>query len=349
MRGEIDTNVLQLTEKLASSPESIAAVLESMGYHSSYVSSRNEFRFAREPGSNPTSCLLDGKTLSFYCFSSNLHGNLFSLVMEKEHRSFPSALNYICERGGFDKSEFSREIKLPFGGFYKKLMRDSFEADSQMKTYPEDILEYYDNGANIRFLRDGIDIQTQQLFKVGYDLETSRITVPEYTMDGKLCGIMGRLNSDDCPHEDRWLPIIPCARGHTLYGFHVNYRNIAEKRVLVIGESEKFVMQCRSFGSSISLATCGCHVSDIQARYIKSLMPEKIILAYDEGLEEGFIRDECKKLISDNCMISNKVGYIWDNENEIIPKDSKKNAADMGKAGYVKLIKEKVKWLDGAT
>lgn len=349
MRGEIDTNVLQLTEKLASSPEAVSAVLEAMGYHPSYISGRNEFRFARESGSNPTSCLLNGSTLSFYCFSSNQHGNLYSLVMDKEKLSFPSALNYVCEQSGFDKAEFSRAIKLPFGGFYKKLMRESLDAESQMKTYPEDILEYYDNGANIRFLKDGIDIQTQQLFKVGYDIETSRITVPEYTTDGKLCGIMGRLNIDDCPHEDRWLPIISCARGHTLYGFHVNYKSIAEKRTLVIGESEKFVMQCRSFGSNVTLATCGCHVSDIQARYIKSLMPEKIILAYDEGLEEDFVRDECSKLISNNCMISNRVGYTWDSNNEIIPKGSKKNAADMGKAGYMRLIKEKVKWLDGET
>ena len=63
-------------------------------------------------------------------------------------------------------------------------------------------------------------------------------------------------------------------------------------------------------GSGIGLATCGCDVSDVQAKHIKSLMTNKIILAYDEGLDEDQIRLQAEKLILNNAVFKNKVGYV---------------------------------------
>ena len=244
-----------------------------------YRNQKNELRFSREDGHNPTAMRLKLDTLKFDGFSINAHGNLYSLVMKTKHLSFPKALKYIAETLGLEKSQFSQKIRYPFGGFYKGLMREIREPEYSMTTYDDSILNDYIGKYNLMFFKDGINFQTQQFFNVGFDIETLRITVPEYTLDGRLCGIMGRLNDSRCPKDERWLPIIPCSRSLTLYGYHHNYETIQQKNIVVVGESEKFVQQLHSMGSYVGLATCGCDVSEIQAKHLKALMTSKIILA----------------------------------------------------------------------
>lgn len=310
-----------------------------------YRSKQNELRFSREDGHNPTAMRLKLDTLKFDGFSINEHGNLYSLVMKTKKLSFPKALRYVAETLGLEKSQFSQKIRYPFGGFYKGLMKEIQEPEYSMTTYDESILDEYANKFNLMFFKDGINFQTQKHFNVGFDLESLRITVPEYTLDGKLCGIMGRLNDSRCSKDERWLPIIPCSRSLTLYGYHHNYESIQQKNIVVVGESEKFVQQLHSMGSGIGLATCGCDVSDVQAKHIKSLMTNKIILAYDEGLDEDQIRLQAEKLILNNAVFKNKVGYVFDKDNEILPKGSKASPSDMGKEAFTELIQRHVIWL----
>lgn len=310
-----------------------------------YRSKQNELRFSREDGHNPTAMRLKLDTLKFDGFSINEHGNLYSLVMKTKKLSFPKALRYVAETLGLEKSQFSKKIRYPFGGFYKGLMKEIQEPEYSMATYDESILDEYTGKYNLMFFKDGISFQTQEHFNVGFDLESLRITVPEYTLDGKLCGIMGRLNDSKCSKDERWLPIIPCSRSLTLYGYHHNYEFIQQKNIVVVGESEKFVQQLHSMGSCIGLATCGCDVSDIQAKHLKALMTSKIILAYDEGLEEEQIRLQAQKLILNNAVFHNRVGYVFDRENLILPKGSKASPSDLGKDAFTELIKNHVTWL----
>lgn len=310
-----------------------------------YRNQKNELRFSREDGHNPTAMRLKLDTLKFDGFSINAHGNLYSLVMQTKNLSFPKALKYIAETLGLEKSQFSKKIRYPFGGFYKGLMKEIQEPEYSMTTYDESILDEYTGKYNLMFFKDGITFETQEHFNVGFDLESLRITVPEYTLDGKLCGIMGRLNDSKCSKDERWLPIIPCSRSLTLYGYHHNYEFIQQKNIVVVGESEKFVQQLHSMGSCIGLATCGCDVSDIQAKHLKALMTSKIILAYDEGLEEEQIRLQAQKLILNNAVFHNRVGYVFDRENLILPKGSKASPSDLGKDAFTELIKNHVTWL----
>lgn len=317
-----------------------------MGYTQiTYRTLKNELRFSREDGHNPTSMRLKIDTLKFDGFSINTHGNIYTLVMTTQKLSFPNALKYVAETLGLEKREFSKKIRYPFGGFYKGLMKEIQEPEYSMTTYDESILDEYADKYNLMFFKDGINFQTQEHFNVGFDLESLRITVPEYTLDGKLCGIMGRLNDSKCSKDERWLPIIPCSRSLTLYGYHHNYESIQQKNIVVVGESEKFVQQLHSMGSCIGLATCGCDVSDVQAKHLKALMTQKIILAYDEGLEEEQIRSQAQKLILSNAVFHNKVGYVYDRDNEILPKGSKASPSDFGKNVFIKLIKTHVVWM----
>lgn len=340
-------NSLSLTNYLTNNVDACIALLESMGYTQiTYRQHKNELRFSREDGHNPTAMQLKLDTLKFNGFSINLHGNLYTLVMETQKLSFPKALRYIAEELGLEKSQYSQKIRYPFSGFYRGLMKEIQEPENSMQTYDESILDEYLGKYNLMFFKDGIDFQTQEYFKVGFDLESLRITVPEYTLDGKLCGIMGRLNDSKCAKDERWLPLIPCSRSLTLYGYHSNYDLIQQKNIVVVGESEKFVQQLHSMGSHVGLATCGCDVSDTQAKYLKALMTSKIVLAYDEGLEEDQIRFQAEKLVLNNAVFKNRVGYIFDREHAVLPEGSKASPSDYGKAAFSELMKNHITWLD---
>lgn len=338
----MDVSVLQ--SKLENQPDKIIQILEALGFENiKFNPLKNSLRFAREEQRNPTSCLVDCGTLRFYVFSTNQKGNIFTLIMDIKKCSFPDALKFAAIKAGISMEELDIKTRWPFGGFFLKLLPDYDEEMNDLKTYPEETLAPYAGKYNLRFVRDGISLQTQEKFGIGYDIESNRITIPERAVDGSLVGIMGRANYE-CDHDKRWFPLISCPRSKTLFGYSENYKRIQETRNVVLFESEKAVQQCDSFGSNIALATCGCHVSDTQARYIKKLFPKKVILAYDEGLEEEHLINECKKLISNNAILKTDVGYVWD-QASLIPEFSKMNIADLGKEAYVEGLTKYVKWV----
>ena len=338
----MDVNVL--TSKLENQPDKIIQILEALGFENiKFNPLKNNLRFAREEQRNPTSCMLDCGTLRFFVFSTNQKGNLFSLIMDVKRCSFPDSLKFAAQKAGISEEEVNIKTHWPFGGFFLKLMPDYEEEMEDLKTYPEETLEPYANKYNLRFIKDGISLDTQQKFGVGYDVESNRITIPERATDGSLVGIMGRANYE-CEHDKRWYPLIACPRSKTLFGYAENYYRIQETGNIVLFESEKAVQQCDSFGCNIALATCGCHVSDTQAKYIKRMLPKKIILAYDEGLEEEHLVNECKKLIVNNPILKTKVGYIW--PDGLIQDGSKMNIADLGKNVYKEGVTKYLKWVE---
>lgn len=340
-------NVKLLTDSLADNPDRVRLCLEALNIHPiRYDSAQHSFRFPRKAGHNPTSVSLNVKTLTYNCFSSPDRGNLYSLVMKLKNCSFPQALSFVCKSAGLQESSFSKKTRLPFGGFYKGLVASQSEPEQSLQTYPESILAQYDTANSLQFIQDGIDALTQERFHIGFDPVTNRITIPQYSFDGKLVGIMGRSNRANCPHEERWYPILKTSRSLTLYGYHFNYFHIQQKRTVVIGESEKFVMQCASFGCNVALATCGCYLSDTQARYLKMLRPSLVIFAYDEGLSQDHLIQQASKLVTANPLLSCRVGYVWDPQHDFIPQNSKQNAADLGKQTFQSIIQSKIQYLN---
>lgn len=338
-------NAALLSQHISGNEDMVFSILETLGYQNiTYNPSKKQFRFARDYGTNPTSTILDCISLRFYCFSTGNKGNIFTLIMDRVKCSFPDSLKFCASVLDLDETAFSIKVKYPFHGFYRNLVPDN-DYNFDIPTIPEETLAPYLGKYNTLFFHDGIDYLTQELYQIGYDELSNRITIPERTFNGDLCGIMGRLNEVDCPHVDRWYPLVECSRNKTLFGLVQNYQRIIEARTVVLFESEKAPMQCNSFGSKVALGLCGCHVSLAQKSMLLSMRPLKIILALDEGLEEEMVRYEASKLVQDNIISKTKVGYVWDENHEIISSGSKKNAADMGREAYKELLTKKVRWL----
>ena len=342
----IAINVIKLNEYLSDNVDAIVSLLEALELTEiNYNAARHEVRCAREEGRNPSSVKIDTNTLYYNCFSNGRKGSIYTLIMDKLGKTFPQALSWAVQTLGLEKKQFNSSIKLPFGGYYKNILKEDGEPELSIPTYDESILRPYVGKYNMMFFRDGINYRTQEKFKVGYDNESLRITVPQWNVNGELVGVMGRLNSRDCPKELRWLPIISCPRSLTLYGYHMNYADIQQKRTCLLLESEKSVMQMDSMGYHFGLATCKNSISDTQAKYAKALMVENLIVGFDEGVEEEYIIESAKKLKIYNPLFKNRVGYIFDKNNELLPKGSKASPTDLGIKTFKRLMETKVKWL----
>ena len=339
-------DIYGLKNYIINNPHYIELVLEKAGFW--YIEDndkRNEVRCARQEGRNPTSVRVNKTTLSATCFSTNLKGDLITLVQSKLNTTFHQTIKKITELVNF-KHEVQEEYKLPFGGFYKKISKLRSDDELDIEIYSEDILNRFESIPNMLFYEDGILPQVQLKYNIGYDSVSRRITVPWYALDGSgLCGVMGRLNKRDVEDdENKWYPIIPFPKSKTIYGYVENYNNIQEKGIVMLGESEKHTLALSSKGLDVGLSLGGSFLSDTQANHIKSMFPNTIIVMMDEGLERDHSHDIAAKLKSDK-FYKNKVGYIYDKNNLYLPKDSKLAPADMDKSTINKLIKQCTVWI----
>lgn len=337
-------DVYNLKSHIIENPDCIWDILEQTGFH--YIDERdNEFRCARDIGRNPTSVKVNIQTLSATCFSTNLKGDLISLVQSKLNTSFPKAIKKIAEIIDYKDDTPYEQVTPPFGGYYKSIAKLRNDNGVDLETFSEDILNQYEKVPNLLFYEDGIIPEIQMKYEIGYDAFSSRITVPWRSFSGEIAGVMGRLNKKDIRDDEvKWFPVIPFPKSKTLYGFITNYNSIQEKSIALIGESEKHSLQLASKGLHVGLSLGGSFMSEVQANHIKSLFPKRILIMLDEGLEEDHSREIAKQLKMNN-FYKNEVGYIFDRNNQYLPKGSKLAPADLDKNNLNKLIKQCTVWV----
>lgn len=339
-------NVIRLNEHLTGNTEAIEELLNQLDCPNiRFNRIKMEFRCSRDYGKNPSAVKINANTLGYICFSTGEQGSIYNFIMSKKGISFPESLKWVAKVLHLNKDEFSQQIIMPFGGFYKQLIRSETEPELMMPTYELDTLKEFGNISNLAFFKDGIDFPTQEFFRLGYDNDANRITIPQWNVNGDLIGIMGRSNDPNIPKEYRWMPIIPCSRGYTLYGYHQNYAAIQQQQLCIITESEKGVMQMRSMGYNFGLATCTNHITSVQERYLKALRVDKMILAYDEGLSEDQLRSEVIKIKNNSPVYANNVGYIYDKNGDILKTGLKQSPTDLGEKAFNVLVNNYTKWM----
>ena len=338
-------DVAGIKNYIIDNPDTIVLLLESAGFEK--IKSRtNEIRCARDEDSNPTAVKINPNTLGSICFSTNLKGDLITLLQAKLGYSFTQTLRWIVTTLNLSESMFkSQEVIMPFGGYFKKIGKSCDELlESQI--YPPVLINEYKSPPNIRFFKDGISFSTQDKFKIGYDSFSKRITIPWFNTMGELIGIMGRLNKDELDDgELKYLPIIPFRKDNALYGYDINYTDIVGKDICIITEAEKGVMQLDSMKLPYGIGLGGNAITEARANLVKGLGVSRIILAFDEGLELDLIKDNANRLKTKNAFITNNVGYIYDPKNEVMSKGSKCSPTDLGVRAFQKLLKEYTVWV----
>ena len=303
-----------------------------------------EIRCARGDDSNPTSIRIKlNENLTASDFARSISGDIFTLIMHHKGLEFKEVIQEIKTVLGLSLT-YKPKQKSTFANLFGKIKAQKHNEEIEIETYPEDILNKYEDIWNDRFLKDNISIQTQKKFKIGYCNNTNRITIPWRNLNGEIIGIMGRDNTD-LSDGFKYLPLIAFPKSAVLYGYSENYIKLLNADRIYIFESEKSVLQANTMGYYSCLALGGNALSDYQIKNILKLNSKEIILGFDEGLDKEIIKQRIDAIKKHLVLRECKIGIILDIKNKYIEKGSKSSPTDLGKDKFEKIIEECIKYL----
>lgn len=266
--------------------------------------------------------------------------DIFDLVAYAEDCSFAEAMKFVCSLAGLDYYGETQELpeSLQIIKLLKEMsINDSEEDNTPVKPISEKILEYYLPYGNKMFEDDGISIEVQREFELGFDCASGYITIPIRDSLGSLCGIKGRYFGEPDDYHSKYTHIERCNKAKILYGYWQNKSYIKNSNFLIVVESEKGVQQLATQGYRNVVSTGGKTISKHQVELITRTGCTPIF-AYDEDVNE----EELKEIAS-MFMDGVSVYAIIDKENILNEKESPSDCP--GKFGY--LIKNHVYKIKG--
>lgn len=334
VRGVLD----KIKEKLIENPEKLVDLLSEFDFE--HISHRgNEIRFARDlqGGSNISIRLRDNPYCCVSDWSRGVSTDIISYIIREKHVEFRDVLlaaKKILDLGDDWKPQQRRAL---FGGVYANVGRLNREV--QLKTYDESVLSKYEKCGNLRFLMDGISLESQKFWDVRFSVEDNAIIIPLYNEVGDLIGAKARINDEPEEGMSKYYYPIPTQVSQTLYGYSKNYEHLYGSDVVIV-ESEKAVMQAYTFGVRNVVALGSNSISEKQSKMILQLQPRKIILALDEGLEFDQVKRDADVIKSCCGMLATEIWY-WD-ANQDLDVDAKSSPTDMGGEKFKEIMEEQL-------
>ena len=331
----------ELKAMLLNQVDCILELLESFGFINVTLKSR-EIRFKRDEqgGMNISIKLENNPSILVHDFARSVALDIFAYIVKEKGVSLKDVLYKVKELLKLESDWTPKKRIELFAGIYNRIVSKTTTEDL-LPEYPAETLDKYLNCYNRMFLKDGISLETQDFFNLKYDPETNRIVIPLYDEMGRLIGVKGRINE----HEvDDWVPkylyLEECFASRYLYGYYQNYGELFGGDV-VIGESEKMVMQAHSFEVRNVVGLGSNSLSDKQARLILQLNPKRVIFALDEGLD--FYQTERNIKVLTSCMgLYHPEILYWDYTKEPSLKGTKNSPTDMGYKRYIHIINDEL-------
>lgn len=290
---------------------------------------------------------LNIETLKFDSYSKNIHGDLLSLVSERQGVELGSAIKWLANYLGLNWSYTPKqEVHLPFNAFFLNYEKVQEENEINTLVYSINELDKYQKGSTTLWIEDNIDCQTQEYFNICYDGYSNRILTPWITLEGELGGLTGRINERELKDGVlKYVSMIPMNKSMMLFGLYQHYNEIQEQGVCFVFEAEKSTMQLHSYGIKTGVSL-GCKtITHKQVSLLKSLCVD-IILCLDSDVDEEYIKEECNKLKVSNPFFTNKVGYIHDREEKYLKKEDKVSPTDLGYETFCKVLGGCLYWIE---
>lgn len=334
-------NALDL-KKYISKNDLIPKILESLECHSITPHSK-EYRAGRPDGKNPTAISVKKDSLrsSMYSLENEMHGDIFTLIMDLKDKEFVSAIRYVHRILGLKYEIFSnpKEDKKDILEVFKKVKSNNYNIKKQLTVYDESILQNFINKPNIWWIREGIPQDIQEKFKLGYCPNSNRITIPiRYWCGGEddYIGCKGRtvLKDYELLGVPKYIALINFPKTMNIYGLQENYKEIQRIGKVIVFESEKSVLKMASCGHNNAVAIMGHKLSQEQLNILIGLDVE-ICFALDKDISEEFVIRECKKFNKTRSLSYTKDKY------DILKE--KMSPIDRGKKVFDYLYKHRVK------
>lgn len=225
--------------------------------------------------------------------------DIFDLIAYVEDCSFAEAMKFVCELSGI--SYYGEREDLPESLQILKMLKDmnindDDEDNSAVKPISEKILSYYLPYPNKMFEDDGISLEIQSEFEVGYCPCTNYVTIPIRDSLGALVGVKGRYLGEPDEFHTRYLYLEKCNKSKILYGYWQNRDHIKNSQFVYVVESEKAVQQLATMGVRSCVSTGGKTISKYQVEEITRTGCAPIF-AYDKDVDQEELKDIASRFI----------------------------------------------------
>ena len=332
--------------KLLEQPESIEHILDIFGFDK-IRRNQKEIRCAFEHGMNPTAVVIrlqDNDSLFVKDYERNLSLDLINYLVKSKNIPFKDVMNAIKQELHLESIYNYKRKKGLFGGLYDNISRSNSEIE--VTTYSEEILKQYGNIPNLLWLKDGISLETQHKWSVGYDVPSQRITLPIRTSTGEIMAIKGRLNGEPEEFEPKYLYLVNGPMSQTLFGYSENYSSLYENDVWLV-ESEKSVLLLDSFGYNNVVALGSNSLSTAQIKLLLSLNPKSVTFLLDKDLPLENTKRNAELLKTFCTMRQIKIRYWdWTNNITLSPKSA---PCDEGLAEFKDIMKTEIEPIENLT
>ena len=316
----------------------VIKILENLGMHN--IRDKGDYISCGQPdGDNPSSVIVYKDNLWVTAYTRDIadkygNTNIISLVSFIRNSYFSQSKKWICDLCEYDYYEepSKKTDMLKFLDYiYSERKSETVNEDEVMYLKPvsEDVLQYYGTYSNRLFISDGISVEAQYDFEIGYDLETHAITIPIRDELGTLVGVKARIFKDYWEIEDwesKYFYIVPCAKSRVLYGLHKTMPYITRSRSAYIVESEKSVIKLWGLGVRNVVSIGGHQLSKTHVKKIVQLGVDDIFLCFDEDVsrnDSGKVDLEWYKNVASKFLPCQNVYGLIDLDGSILkPKDS---------------------------
>ena len=328
----------KIKEQLIEQPEKLIELLERFDFE--HINHRgSEIRFARSysGGANISIRLKNNPYCCVSDWSRGVSTDIISYIIQEKSVEFRDVLQAAKKILNLSNDWRPQKKRSLFGGIYEGISCKNREIT--LKTYNESVLDRYEQIGNLRFLWDGISLETQKFFDIRFSVEDNAIILPLYNEVDDLIGAKARVNGEVEEGESKYYYPLPTQVSQTLYGYSKNYSYLYGNDVIVV-ESEKSVMQGYTFGARNIVAVGSSAVSEKQSKMLLQLQPTRIILAFDEGLAFEQVQRNADIIKSFCSMFEVEIWY-WDSDQDldINPKSS---PTDMGRDKFEEIMQEQL-------
>ena len=248
----------------------------------------------------------------YTCFSCHATGNVFTFLMNYEHKEFNQVLSDLANRVGITLSGFkTKKVSTKYDEWYKIY-------DLANKYYQNNLLSKEGEGAREYLKNRSIDDDTIKEFEIGYslkmrddltklltmkghsidllnkiglssedhDIYNSRLMFPLHDLNGKVIGFSGRIITSG--KQNKYLNTKETElfkKGKLLYHYHIAREEARVKKSVIIMEGFMDIIRASTVGIKNTVATMGTALTRDHIKEIKRLS-SNIILCFD-GDEAG--------------------------------------------------------------
>jgi DNA primase len=299
-------------------------ILSEIGCH--HIQDRGDYiTCGNRDGDNPRSIVVyKNEYISCTNYTRQITKNgrsadIFDLVAYVEDCSFAEAMKFVCGVVGIDY--YCERTDIPESLQILRMLKDMSinddnEDSSPVKPISEKILSYYLPFGNKMFEDDGIVLDVQREFEVGYCCQSNYVTIPIRDSLGALVGVKGRYFGEPDEYHSKYTYIERCNKGKILYGYWQNKDYIKNSKFIYIVESEKAVQQLATMGIRSCVSTGGKTISKYQVEEITRTGCTPV-LALDKDVDEEELEN-----IASMFMDGISVYAIIDKDNILDEKES---------------------------